>query len=275
MKFDVVLMNPPYQIVNSDGGKNSVFYKRFINRYEQFTSIMAFVCPWRYATGWMKPGTIIANETLAFTNQVSIRIGWFLWKAGCSDSVVIKDSIHPMAKQIADKTKHLEGYKADTGKLLWNTRVEAKRLHQAKPGEPSFKCHAGYYTYYDPNKIWDVPMYQLSQCYGYGYHKAVVSLVTGQGFKLIRYEEPNIAVSGHTMTVLFDTELEAHNFCKYVNTKVIKTIANAYRAGQSNKNCRRVFKAIPKLDMTRTWTDEDLYVEFGLTQEEIDYLESL
>ena len=33
-------------------------------------------------------------------------------------------------------------------------------------------------------------------------------------------------------------------------------------------------KALPKLDMTRTWTDEELYAHFDLTPEEIEYIEA-
>ena len=32
-------------------------------------------------------------------------------------------------------------------------------------------------------------------------------------------------------------------------------------------------RALPKLDLTRTWTDQELYAHFGLTDEEIRYIE--
>ena len=38
---------------------------------------------------------------------------------------------------------------------------------------------------------------------------------------------------------------------------------------------KEVFKFVPKLDMSKEWTDKELYSEFGLTKEEIDYIESI
>jgi site-specific DNA-methyltransferase (adenine-specific) len=35
-----------------------------------------------------------------------------------------------------------------------------------------------------------------------------------------------------------------------------------------------VLKNIPKLDLSRSWTDQDIYEYFNLTQEEIDLIES-
>ena len=31
---------------------------------------------------------------------------------------------------------------------------------------------------------------------------------------------------------------------------------------------------MPQLDLTKSWTDQDIYQYFGLTQEEINYVES-
>ena len=31
---------------------------------------------------------------------------------------------------------------------------------------------------------------------------------------------------------------------------------------------------LPKIDLSKSWTDEELYKYFNLTQEEIDYIES-
>ena len=35
-----------------------------------------------------------------------------------------------------------------------------------------------------------------------------------------------------------------------------------------------VFRKFPRIDFTRAWTDQELYAHFGLTQEEIDYIEA-
>ena len=35
-----------------------------------------------------------------------------------------------------------------------------------------------------------------------------------------------------------------------------------------------IIKSIPYIEMDKIWTDEELYAHFGLTQEEIDYIEA-
>ncbi|MBO4734062.1 MAG: restriction endonuclease, partial [Clostridia bacterium] len=38
---------------------------------------------------------------------------------------------------------------------------------------------------------------------------------------------------------------------------------------------RSVFGLIPLQDFSKTWTDEELYKKYNLTQEEIDFIESM
>lgn len=44
---------------------------------------------------------------------------------------------------------------------------------------------------------------------------------------------------------------------------------------RSGRNLGLALKFFPELDFTRTWTDQELYQHFNLTQEEIDYIESV
>ena len=72
---------------------------------------------------------------------------------------------------------------------------------------------------------------------------------------------------------VFDGEAEAKNFERYMRTKFFRFLV-ALR-----KNTQHVtqgkFKFVPKLDMTKTWTDEALFREFDLTSEEIDFISSI
>ena len=38
---------------------------------------------------------------------------------------------------------------------------------------------------------------------------------------------------------------------------------------------RRVYSFVPLQDFSKPWTDEELYKKYGLTQEEIDFIESM
>jgi site-specific DNA-methyltransferase (adenine-specific) len=38
---------------------------------------------------------------------------------------------------------------------------------------------------------------------------------------------------------------------------------------------RGVYQFVPLQDFSKSWTDEELYAKYGLTQEEIDFIESM
>ena len=67
------------------------------------------------------------------------------------------------------------------------------------------------------------------------------------------------------------SEAEGINLINYLNSNFVKYISKQYRHG---KNQIEPLIVLPIIDFTRTWTDAELYAHFGLTQEEIDYVES-
>ena len=55
-------------------------------------------------------------------------------------------------------------------------------------------------------------------------------------------------------------------------SKLFRLFFTHVRYGMHNE--AGVLNALPKLDLTKKWTNEALYKHFGLTQEEIDYVEA-
>lgn len=71
-----------------------------------------------------------------------------------------------------------------------------------------------------------------------------------------------------------ETELEAINYRNYVGTKLVRFIIGS-RLSSINLN-KSIFKWVPdQLDYTKEYTDEELYKKYNLSQEEINYIESL
>lgn len=91
--------------------------------------------------------------------------------------------------------------------------------------------------------------------------------------------------SGHTQTFLsigcFDTELEAENTVKYIKSKFCRTLLGILKVTQDNPPEK--WKYVPLQDFTTysdiDWSktiaeiDKQLYVKYGLTQEEISFIE--
>jgi len=71
---------------------------------------------------------------------------------------------------------------------------------------------------------------------------------------------------------MFPTRDETENYANYVATKFVRFLIAQRKVTQHVTPDR--FRFVPLLDMTQAWPDEDLYAHFGLTQDEIDYIEA-
>jgi site-specific DNA-methyltransferase (adenine-specific) len=70
---------------------------------------------------------------------------------------------------------------------------------------------------------------------------------------------------------LFDSSEETENYAHYLATKFVRFLVLPRKTSQDVFDER--FRFVPMLDMKRRWTDEDLYVHFGLTEDERAYIE--
>lgn len=88
--------------------------------------------------------------------------------------------------------------------------------------------------------------------------------------------EPN-SVSTETYIILrtFDDDkfVEATNFMTYVSTKFFRFLVSLIKNTQNA--AKGVYQFVPIQDFTQSWTDEKLYKKYGLTQEEIAFIESM
>lgn len=62
-----------------------------------------------------------------------------------------------------------------------------------------------------------------------------------------------------------------NNLVNLLNTKMYQYIGIAYRSG---RNLGMALSMLPAIDTARTWSDDELYQHFNLTQDEIDLIES-
>jgi site-specific DNA-methyltransferase (adenine-specific) len=100
-------------------------------------------------------------------------------------------------------------------------------------------------------------------------HGRIPMLVTGEPFVT-----PPESVCSETYLVVdtFDNEKSAQNLATYLKTKFVRFLISLRKNTQHITNSR--FSFVPDLDMTKVWTDKKLYERYGLSQEEIDFIES-
>lgn len=86
--------------------------------------------------------------------------------------------------------------------------------------------------------------------------------------------EPNTCCT-ETYIVLgtYKNKNEAENVISYTQTKFFHLLLSLKKITQDTTN--KVYQFVPLQDFSEPWTDEKLYKKYGLTQEEIDFIESM
>jgi len=90
--------------------------------------------------------------------------------------------------------------------------------------------------------------------------------------------KPIIAASGTACTETylvaghFDNETTATNYAKYLRTRFVRFLVSLRKATQHAT--RDVYSFVPDLPLDREWTDAKLYKRYGLTKDEIAFIES-
>lgn len=93
------------------------------------------------------------------------------------------------------------------------------------------------------------------------------------------YGEPNSVCSQTYLVIGYNPEL--HNFTKeqceniisYIKTRFFRYLVSIKKKTQNGP--RGVYQFVPLQDFNEEWTDEKLYKKYGLTQDEIDFIESM
>ncbi|MGI5951770.1 MAG: Eco57I restriction-modification methylase domain-containing protein [Brooklawnia sp.] len=70
----------------------------------------------------------------------------------------------------------------------------------------------------------------------------------------------------------FATEEDANRYASYLRTRFVRFLVSLRKSTQHAT--RDVYSFVPDVPLDRTWTDEDLYQRYGLTDEEITFIES-
>lgn len=71
----------------------------------------------------------------------------------------------------------------------------------------------------------------------------------------------------------YDNEIHAKNLYEYVKTRFFRFLVLLKKNTQDAP--KHVYSFVPIQDFNEEWTDEKLYKKYGLTQEEIDFIESM
>jgi hypothetical protein len=71
----------------------------------------------------------------------------------------------------------------------------------------------------------------------------------------------------------FDSKVIALNVVSYIETRFFRFLVFLRKISQDATS--KVYSFVPMQDFSKSWTDEELYAKYGLTEDEISFIESM
>lgn len=314
MEFDVIIGNPPYQLDDGGAGASAKpIYHLFIEQAKKLNpQFLIMITPSRWFTGGKGLDTFrdsmlndrrikeihdFPNSKDCFDNvEIKGGVNYFLWeKRHDGDCKVFTyDDGHC----VSNKKRPLKEKGIDVF-IRYNQAINI--LHKViKFSEPSFadlissRKPFGFATNFKgKNKPFknSIKIYRNG---GIGYvsreeipnnrdwilrHKVIVPYAVGTGDGKTDKVNPIYAGinSACTETYLvigpFESEDICNNVISYINTKFLHFMLTLKKNTQHAT--RGAYQFVPMQDFSRLWTDEQLYAKYGLSKDEINFIESM
>lgn len=299
MKFDCVVGNPPYQDVMEDGArksKNSNLWSEFLSlSVRELVSENGYVCLVT-PPSWMSPNSkvnhlfhdnyvqcINVGECKKHFPGVGSQFSYFcLQKASAYDrytDVVCEYDKKVETSQIKITTDMLffptiltttslgifeKTCFAGNDKLDVRNICEVHTSSKGKTFKLSIEEEFIYPTFYSPSKI----VYANKKTSNYNIKKVIFS---EPGYVRAQYDDGNMGTTSAGMFIPVSSSTEGENLVKLLHSKLYQFITKV--AKWNGFNIQKVLKSLPTVDLTREMCDEELYVFFALTAEEVQLIE--
>lgn len=86
-------------------------------------------------------------------------------------------------------------------------------------------------------------------------------------------ERNSVCTETYLIVDFVESNAEGHNLISYMQTRFFRFMVSLIKNTQNIS--KTVFSFVPVQDFSKPWTDEELYAKYGLTDEEIAFIESM
>lgn len=315
MKFDVIISNPPYQMSDGGlGGSATPIYDKFVIQAKKLQPhYLLMVIPSRWFSGGrgldsfrdsMLSDFRIKNlvdypvSTDCFSGvEIKGGVCYFLWdreyKGKCSITTIRQTQQNTMSRYLLQEgcdtfIRYNEAIDIFEKVRKYNEKSFSELVSTQKPfGFRTFvtgsdkKANTSVLLYankrigyVEPNEIlankdW-VNKYKIfiSAAYGAGEdfpHQILGKPILGR---------PNTCCTETYLVIgCFDDEITTQNVISYIKTKFFRFMVLLHKNTQHTS--KKVYQYVPVQDFSKSWTDEELYTKYNLSQEEINFIETM
>ena len=314
MKFDVIIGNPPYQL-NDGGGKGASampIYQLFVQQAKKLNPrYLTMIIPSRWFSGGKGLNEfreIMLNDkrlshivdffdsTECFPGvDISGGVCYFLWQNGYNGDCQVKSirsnkeniMSRPLLETGSESFIRFNEAVSIVRKTMKNNFVSFENIVSArKPFGTISKLsrfpRSNYiYTFAYPkngyinkskiiqNNHW-IGMYKVYISKAYGERGEFPYLILGKPFE----GGPNTCCSETYLLIgPYSKNEEVSNCISYIKTKFFRFLVLLKKNTQNA--AKGVYSFVPLQDFSHPWTDEMLYKKYGLTDEEIAFIESM
>jgi len=314
MKFDVIVGNPPYQLSDGgDSTGASPIYHLFIEQAKKLNPrFLSMIIPSRWFAGGK--GLDHFRDTMLNDRRISQLVDYpiasdvfpgikliggvcyFLWEQDYSGPCCVTTHMNGMDDTM--NNRHLNQF--DTF-VRFNKAITILEKVKTK-GYPSMSEQVsrqkpfGLRTFVQPTGKGNIRLYAnktvgtieksaiLNGTEMLGLWKVLISRGYGEGGEARDYPrmimgKPIVAPPSSACTETYiivgayKTESEAKNLDNYLRTKFLRFLVGLRKNTQDITRDR--FSFVPLLSMAEAWSDKKLYVHFGLSEDEIAFIESM
>lgn len=315
MKFDVIVGNPPYQLSDGGAGVSaSPLYHKFVEQAIKLNPrYLSMIIPSRWFAGGkgldefrerMLNDTRIVQIIDYFDSNecfpgvdISGGVCYFLWnkeyKGNCSVTSIRngnKSVLDRPLLELNSKTfirfneaiaivRKIQSFKEPTFDTIVSSRkpfgLATNVIIKEKKGENDVPIYAypknGYIS---KNKIlknadW-IDKYKILMAKAYGERGSFPYLMLSKPFIA---ENNSCCSETYILIGPFDLKKEAENTVSYIKTKFFRFLILLKKNTQDAT--KQVYSFIPMQDFNEPWTDEKLHIKYGLTEDEIAFIDSM
>lgn len=313
MKFDVIVGNPPYQLSDAgDSTGSSPIYNLFVEQAKKLNPrYLSMIIPSRWFAGGK--GLDKFRDMMLHDRRISRLVDYpiasdvfpgvkviggvcfFLWERDYNGQCHVTTHMNNMSDTMTRPLDQFDTFVRFNKAISILEKVASKK-YPSMSGQVSRQKPFGLRTFVKPQKQGEITLF-ANKAVGkiskseittgtemIDAWKVLISMGYGEGGEARDYPrmimgKPIIAPpqSACTETYIvvgaYESEAEAVNLAACLRTKFLRFLVGLRKNTQHITKDR--FSFVPLLPMSKTWTDKKLYAHFGLTEEEIVFIESM